>query len=73
MNPQRQKPSQPESISVYLASGESETVANAASVNFEKGQMVLRDRDGQALKSVRTSDLAFASRSPDMSGMNVWI
>ena len=73
MDRQGQTTSPSESISLYRSSGESETVANAASITFEKGQMVFRDRDGQALKSVSASALAFASRSPDMSDLNVWI
>jgi hypothetical protein len=62
-----------ESISLYMATGESETVPNAASTSFENGQVDCRDRDGLMLRSMSASALAFASRSPDMGGLNVWI
>jgi len=73
MNPAGQTPSQPESISLYMASGESETLVNVASISFEWGNMVFRDHDGHSLKTVSAGALAFASRSPDVSGLNVWI
>jgi len=62
-----------ESISLYLASGETETVPNCTSINYENGQLVCRDRDGYALRSLSAGALAFASRSPDVAGLNVWI
>ena len=62
-----------ESISLYLSTGERETVARAASISFERGHLVCRDREGQALKTISASGLAFASRSPDLGGLNVWI
>ena len=61
-----------ESISLYLASGETETVPNCTSINYENGQLVCRDPDGYPLRRLSAGALAFASRSPDL-GLNVWI
>ena len=64
---------QNESISLYLASGETETVPNCTSISYENGKLVCRDRDGYALRTLSAAALAFASRSPDVAGLNVWI
>jgi hypothetical protein len=62
-----------ESISLYLATGERETVQRATSISFDRGRVVCRDREGQALRTISASGLAFATLSPDPSGLNVWI